>query len=107
VSSAYRTAIDLDGLDLPSEVAETARESVGGAIGASSALDPAVAADLYHRAASAFADAYNAAALVAAAVMVVTAVAVLRALPHRRFGPDAVTPEDEDVLEEGWQPAFD
>jgi len=80
-SALYRSAVDLDGLELPPPVAEAAQESVGAATVLADQLPNG--AELAARAGSAFTDAFNFASAVAAVFAVVAAVAVAAVFNRR------------------------
>lgn len=82
VSSAfYRSSVDFDGLSLPAEVSEAARESIGAATQIAKELPNG--AELMARAGSAFTDAFNLASVVAVAVCLVAAAVVARSFGRK------------------------
>jgi DHA2 family multidrug resistance protein-like MFS transporter len=86
-NSAYRSNVDLSGLDLPTEAADAAGESIGAASAVAGSLPdggPVVA-----RAASAFTDAFNLANGVAVAIVVAAAVGLLAWSRRGDTDPDA------------------
>ena len=85
VSSVYRSGIDLDGLGLPAPAAQQAEESVGAATGVAAQLGGEGGAELAHRAATAFTDAFNVATGVSAAVVLAAGIVVARTFGRRRF----------------------
>ena len=90
-SGAYRSALDLDGLALPPEVVEQARESVGAATFLAGQVPGG--AELAQRAGVAFTDAFNLASSVAAGCALVAAVVV--AVVFRRHAEEAAVAEAE------------
>jgi DHA2 family multidrug resistance protein-like MFS transporter len=87
-NTAYRSNIDLAGLQLPSGTRAAAEESVGAAIASGGSNS-----DLIGRASSAFTDAFNLASTVSMVIALAAAAAVL--LVWRRRGDEpAMAPED-------------
>ncbi|HUP68342.1 MAG TPA: MFS transporter [Acidimicrobiales bacterium] len=80
-SAVYRSAVDLDGLQLPSPVAEAAHESIGAAATIAGRLPGG--AELASRAGSAFTEAFNTTSAVASALALVAAGVVAVAFSRR------------------------
>jgi hypothetical protein len=78
VNSAYRSAVDLDGLGLSAPAADAAHESVGGAVGVAGQIGGDAGAGLVQRAAHAFTDAYNLASTVSVVIAVAAGLLVAR-----------------------------
>ncbi|CAB4899329.1 unannotated protein [freshwater metagenome] len=80
----YRDALPLGDLaGLPADAADAARESIGGAQGVASGLDPAAAADLAARAQAALSDALAGMGAAGAVVLLLSAVGVFLLTPRR------------------------
>jgi EmrB/QacA subfamily drug resistance transporter len=92
VNSAYRSNIDLGGLDLPAGTAIEAEESVGAAAGVAGRLGGDGAA-LTERAASAFTDAFNVASAISVAIAIATALIVARTFTRAKEREASVEPE--------------
>lgn len=94
-NAVYRSAIDLDGLRLPPQVAEAARESVGAA--ASLASQVPGGAELADRAGRAFTDAFNVTSLLAAVVALMASVVVALVFNRRaeRLANEEVAPPED------------
>ena len=80
-SAAYRSAVSVDGLDLPPPVADAARESVGAATALAARVPGG--AELASRAGHAFTDAFNTTSTVGAALALAAAVVVARVYTRR------------------------
>jgi MFS transporter, DHA2 family, integral membrane protein len=76
VNSAYRSNIDLGGLELTSADAAEAEESIGAAASTAGRLGGEVGATLVDRAASAFTDAFNLASVISAVIAIAAAAIV-------------------------------
>lgn len=96
-SSAYRSALDLDGLRLPPGVAGAARESVGAATVL--AAEVPGGAELAARAGAAFTDAFRLASTVSAAVALVAAALVALVFSRRAEAAAAETVPAAAALE--------
>ena len=101
-SAAYRSAIDLDGLALPPQVVDAARESVGAATVLARQLPGS--SEVANRAGVAFTDAFNLASTVAAAFALVAAAGVALAFT-RRAEEAAVAEADAGVPAPVWDAA--
>jgi len=77
-NSAYRSNIDLGGVELPAAASAQAGESIGAAVGAATQVGGDEGAAIVDRAASAFTEAFNVASLVSLAIAVVSAAVVAR-----------------------------
>ncbi len=77
LNSAYRNGIDLSSFDLPPELGEAAKESMGGALFASRTLPAEIGDTLRITASSSFTDAFSTVSLVAAAIAVCSAIGVV------------------------------
>jgi MFS transporter, DHA2 family, integral membrane protein len=86
-NSAYRSNVDLSGLDLPAEAAHVAGESIGGAAAVAHSLPDGSA--VVAQAASAFTDAFNLANGVAVAIVVAAAAGLLAWSRKGDVDPDA------------------
>jgi DHA2 family multidrug resistance protein-like MFS transporter len=76
VNSAYRANVDLGGLGLSATDADQAKDSVGAAVGVAAQVGGDGGAQLTHRAASAFTDAYNVASTVSVLIAVAAVILV-------------------------------
>ena len=92
VASAYRSNVDVS--DLPPDVGEAAKESIGAAIGVSNQLDPAAREALVNHAGSAFTDALNVAMAASAVISILVGAVVLLV---ERSAPDAELDEHDTV----------
>ena len=81
-NSAYRSNIDLGGLEVSAETRGAAEDSIGEAVGAASTSDGAPA--ILERAASAFTDAFNTTSWVGAAIAIVAAAIVAHTFTRRK-----------------------
>ena len=99
-SAFYRSAVDLDGLQLPPQVVEAAKESVGAATVIAGSIPGG--AELATRAGHAFTDAFNLASTVAAAFALVAA-AVVAAVFSREA--EAVAAAEPAVPPQVWEEA--
>ena len=86
-SAAFRSSLDVGGLNLPPAVAEQAKESVGAAMFIARGLPNG--AELAGRAGASFTDAFNTVGLVSAGFMLVSAV-IVALLYRRKAEADAV-----------------
>jgi EmrB/QacA subfamily drug resistance transporter len=77
-NSAYRSGIDLDGLELSETTSESAGQSIGEAVDAASRTDGGEGQAIIERAASAFTDAFNTSMWVAVAIAVAATVIVAK-----------------------------
>ena len=93
-NAAYRSAVDLQGLDLPPEAARAAGESVGEATGI--AGDVPAGAELAARAGTAFTEAFNLASGVAAAMALVAAGTLL--VVFKRRAEDAAAGQEQPAM---------
>ncbi len=82
VNAAYRSGLDLGGLDLPPPLADTARESVGAATRGSAGVPGAT--ELASRAGDAFSQAFNLATGVSAVVALAAAAVVMATFGKRK-----------------------
>jgi fucose permease len=102
-NTAYRSAVDLQGLDLPPAAAAQAQESVGAATAAASRLGDLQAAAVADRAATAFTDAFNLTNAIGVVIAVIAAVVVLRTFSRAK--EQEATLGTHEVPDRAWVPA--
>jgi EmrB/QacA subfamily drug resistance transporter len=83
-NAAYRSGASFGDLGLPSGAVDAAEDSVGAATAVASQIGGPTGAELMARAADAFTDAFNVAATISVAILLVGAVFVLRTFSRRR-----------------------
>jgi EmrB/QacA subfamily drug resistance transporter len=91
VNSAYRTNIDLGGLELtPAQTAE-AQDSIGAAAHTASQAGGATGTGIIEQAAKAFTDAFNLASIIGAVIVIVSAALVARSFTRTKEAEAAAT----------------